>query len=68
MDKIKISYVRLVIIFIVAFIFSLVVDFLMGKPYDHFYAFFLGIIFVVVFFVLEYGIKHRMGTLRSKYA
>jgi len=64
--KLNIPWGSLITIGVITFVFSLIVDVLMGKPLDYFYAFILSAIFAAIFFALQYLINYRMRVLRSR--
>jgi Na+/glutamate symporter len=58
-------YVKPIIVGIIVFFVSLIVDKLMGKSADYDYAFMIGIFFAVVYFLIQYFLNYRIEKLRK---
>ena len=55
-----------IIVGIIVFFVSLIVDVLMGKPADYGYAFMIALFFAVVYFLFEYFLEYRTSKLRRR--
>lgn len=59
-------YVKPIIVWIIVFFVSLIVDKLMGKPADYGYAFMIALFFAVVYFLIQYFLNYRIAKLRKR--
>jgi hypothetical protein len=58
-------YVKPIIVGIVVFFVSLIVDVLIGKPVDYGYGFMIALFFGVVYFLFEYYLDYKAKKLRK---
>jgi len=59
-------YVKPIIVWIIVFFVSLVVDVLMGKPADYGYALMIALFFAIVYFLFQYFLDYRIARLRKR--
>jgi len=59
-------YFKPILVGIIVFIVSLIVDILMGKPADYGYAFMIALFFAVIFFLFQYFWNYRITKLRRR--
>jgi len=55
-----------IIVGIIVFFVSLIVDVLMGNPVDYGYAFMIALFFAVVYFLFEYYLDYKAKKLRRR--
>jgi len=55
-----------IIVWIIVFFVSLIVDVLMGNPVDYGYAFMIALFFAVVYFLFEYYLDYKAKKLRRR--
>jgi len=60
-------YIKPIIVGIIVFFVSLIVDVLMRKPVDYGYGFMIALFFAVVYFLFEYYLNYRSAKLRRRY-
>ncbi len=59
-------YFKPIIVGVIVFFVSLIVDKIMGKSADYGYAIIIGIFFAVVYFIIQYFLNYRMKQLRKR--
>jgi len=59
-------YFKPVIVGVIIFFVSLIVDVLMGESADYGYAFMIALFFAVVFFLIQYFWDYRVTKLRRR--
>jgi O-antigen/teichoic acid export membrane protein len=59
-------YFKPIIVGIIVFFVSLIVDVLMGKSADYGYAFMIALFFAVVYFLFQYYLDYRTKKLKRR--
>lgn len=59
-------YVKPIIVGIIVFFVSLIMDVLMGKSVDYGYALMIALFFAVVYFLFQYFLNYRVAKLRRR--
>jgi len=60
-------YVKPIIVGVIVFFVSLIVDVLMGKPVDYGFAFMIALFFAVVYYLFQYFLDYRVAKLRRRH-
>jgi len=58
-------YIKPIIVGVIVFFVSLIVDVLMGKSVDYGYALMISLFFAIVYFLFEYYLDYRAEKLRK---